>query len=233
MMQVRVSDQPAFILRRRDWRNSSLLLDLFSRDYGCLRVLARAARRNPAKTPYQPFELLSVGWSGRSDLKTLTAIEAVALPVDEVNYLSLLYVNELIAAMLPEGEANPEVFTAYLALLEQARAPLGEPGLRRFELELMRRLGYFPDIAAAADSGSPIRAAGCYQFVIGEGFVACERDAPNSVSGQTVLDWQQERYQHDAVQRLARSVLRSTIDFNLHGKTLKSREVLREMMRKK
>ena len=157
----------------------------------------------------------------------------MALPVIESNYLSLLYVNELIAAMLPADEANPAVFAAYLALLQQARKPLGEAGLRRFELELMRQLGYFPDIAAAADSGLPIRAADFYQFAIGEGFVACARDAPHSVSGQTVIDWQQGRYQHDAVLRLARSVLRATIDFNLHGKTLKSREVLREMMNTK
>ena len=134
--------------------------------------------------------------------------------------------------MLPPGEENPALFAVYLELLQRAREPLAEAELRRFELTLMRQLGYFPDIAVAADSGSPIRTDAFYQFVIGEGFVACGETAPNSVSGQAVIDWLGESYENPAVLRLARSVLRSTIDFNLHGKTLKSRDVLREMMKK-
>ncbi len=232
-MEARVSDQPGFILRRREWRNSSLLLDLFTRDYGCIRVMARGARRNPAKTPYQPFELLSLSWSGRQDLKTLTAIDSVALPIDEHNYLALLYVNELIGAVLPQQEANAEVFADYLGLLQEARFRIGEAELRGFELGLMQTLGYFPDIAVDADSGLPIRQDGYYQFVISNGFVACLESARDAVSGKTVLDWQRGEYQDAAVLRLAKSVLRATIDFNLHGKALKSRDVTLEMMRRK
>jgi len=232
-METRVSDQAAFILRRRDWQNSSLLLDLFTRDYGCIRALARGARRNPAKAPYQPFELLTVGWSGRQELKTLTAIEGKSLAIDEHNYLALLYINELIGAMLPAGEANPEVFDDYLALLRAASHGLGEARLRGFELELMRTLGYFPDISEDAHSGQPIRAELFYQFVIGSGFIACAESARDSISGRTVIDWVKGRYQQDPVLRLAKSVLRSTIDFNLHGKTLKSRGVTIEMMKRR
>ncbi len=232
-MEVRVSDQPGFILRRREWRNSSLMLDLFTRDYGCIRVMARGARRNPAKTPYQPFELLSVSWSGRQDLKTLTSIDSVALPIDEHNYLALLYVNELIGAVLPQQEANADVFADYLELLQGARFRIGEAELRGFELSLMQTLGYFPDIAADADSGLPIRVDGYYQFVINQGFVACLESAKDAVSGKTVLDWQRGEYQDAAVLRLAKSVLRATIDFNLHGKPLKSRDVTLEMMRRR
>lgn len=231
-MQPRITDQPAFILRRRDWRNSSLLLDLFTRDYGCIRVMARAARRNPAKTAYQPFELLTVGWSGKAELKTLVAIEAIALPVDEANYLALLYVNELIAAMLPEREANPLVFAGYLALLQQAHEQLGEAELRRFELGLLQQLGYFPDITADAVSGLPIEAGRFYQFVIDSGFVACDEEARDSVDGGIILEWVLQHYQSPGVLHLAKAVLRSSIDFNLHGKKLKSREVLLEMRQK-
>jgi DNA repair protein RecO (recombination protein O) len=232
-METRVTDQAAFILRRRDWQNTSLLLDLFSREYGCLRVLARGARRNPAKTPYQPFALLTVGWSGKQELKTLTTIEGVQLPVDERNYLSLMYINELIGAMLPEREPDSEIFDAYLALLETAKIRLGAQCLRRFEHDLLRRLGYFPDIGEDAESGGPVHPERHYQFVIDRGFVACPQAARDSVSGQTVIDWNEGRYELESVLRLAKSVLSSTIDFNLHGKTLKSREVLREMMSKK
>jgi len=232
-METRVSDQPAFILRRRDWQNTSLLLDLLTRDYGCLRVLARGARRNPARSPYQPFALLSLGFSGKQSLKTLTGIDGVPLPVDERNFLALMYVNELIGAMLPEREPSPEIFDAYLALLKSAQAPLGEAGLRRFEHELMRNQGYFPSIDEDAQSGEPIHAGRHYQFVIDSGFVACSATAQNSVSGQTVIDWNRGRYDSEAVLRLAKTVLRSTIDFNLHGKALKSRRVLQEILANK
>ena len=232
-MEARVSDQPAFILRRRDWRNSSLLLDLFTRDYGCLRLLGRGARRSPAQAPYQPFALLTVGWSGKQELKTLTGIEAIALPVDESNYLALLYINELIAAMLPQQDAHADIFSAYLELLKIASEKLDEASLREFELGMLRTLGYIPDISVDAQSGQPIRTEDYYQFVIDNGFVACAESERNSVSGRIVLDWSQGKYQQTAVSRLAKSVLRSTIDFNLHGKALKSRDVTLEMMTKR
>ncbi len=231
-MEPRVSDQPAFILRRRDWRNSSLLLDLFTRDYGCIRLMARGARRSPAKAPYQPFALLTVSWSGRQELKTLTGMEAIALPVDESNYLALLYINELIGAMLPPQEANPDIFAGYLELLQSASQKIDESGLREFELGLMRTLGYFPDISVDAQSDQPIQPDSYYQFVIDSGFVSCAESARDSVSGNTVIAWSQGNYQQMGALRLAKSVLRSTIDFNLHGKALKSREVTLEMMTK-
>ena len=232
-METRVTDQASFILRRRDWRNSSLILELFTRDYGCIRALARGARRSSSQTPYQPFVMLSINWSGRQELKTLTGIEGQVLPVAEENYLALLYVNELIGAMLPSGEANAEVFNAYFSLLQHAVVKLEESSLRIFELEMMRLLGYFPDVSADAVSGQAIDENLHYQFVINSGFVACTAGARDSVSGRVIIDWRRGDYAGKSVLRLAKSVLRSTIDFNLHGKTLKSRDVTSEMMRRK
>ena len=232
-METRVTDQISFLLRRHNWQNTSLMLDFFTRDHGCIRAIARGARNKAVSTPYQPFVLYSVNWTGRHELKTLTAIEGQSLPVDEANYLALLYVNELIGALLPPGEPHPEVFTIYLDLLKQSVGMLGEMDLREFELELLQLLGYFPDISSDANTGDEIRKDSYYQFVINSGFVACAESAKNSVAGQVVLDWINRNYQQDAVLRLAKSVLRSTIDFNLHGKTLKSRDVYIEMQRRK
>ena len=233
LMETRVTDQISFLLRRRDWQNTSLMLDFFTRDYGCIRAIAKGARRNAARASYQPFVMLSINWSGRHELKTLTAIEGQALPVGEENYLSLLYVNELIGALLPPGEPNPRVFASYLSLLQRSVEAIDEVNLRRFELELMQLLGYFPDVSLDATTGKAIRDDTHYQFVINRGFVACPDSARDSVSGQAVIDWAEGNYQLDSVLRLAKSVLRSTIDFNLHGKALKSRDVYLEMMRRK
>jgi len=232
-MEARVTDQAAFILRRREWRDSSLILDVFSRDHGCVRLLAKGARRASTQAQYQPFVLLIVNWSGRQELKTLTGIEGQALPVAEQNYLLLLYVNELIAALLPPAEANPEVFAAYLELLQHAVVRLDESRLRMFELELLQSLGYFPDLGAETVDGEPVQPQLRYQFVINSGFITCADDAADSVDGRVLLDWFQGDYQQKSVLRLARSVLRSTIDFNLHGKRLKSRDVYAQIMRRK
>ncbi len=232
-MEARVTDQASFILRRRDWRNTSLLLDFFTRDYGCVRALARGARRNPEKAPYQPFMMLSIGWSGKQELKTLTGIEGQALPVIEQNYLVLLYVNELIGALLPPGESNPEIFASYVGLLLQAVEEIDEADLRRFELELMQRLGYLADLSREAVTGNVIRSNAYYQFVINSGFTVCQETARDSVSGRIIVEWAAENYQNHSVLHLAKSVLRSTIDFNLHGKTLNSRDVYLEMTRRK
>ena len=231
-MNSRVTDQSAFILRRRDWHNTSLILELFTRDHGCLNVIAKGARRKPARQAYQPFTMLNVSWSGRRDLKTLASIEGQALPVDERNYLALLYVNELIAALLPAGEANPSVFGAYFELLQVAAEPLAEVDLRRFEIELLRALGYFPDISVDARSSAAIVADRRYQFVINVGFVECSESAADSVWGQSIIDWAHDDYADESVLRLAKSVLRSTIDFNLHGKKLKSRDVYLQMAKR-
>jgi DNA repair protein RecO (recombination protein O) len=110
---------------------------------------------------------------------------------------------------------------------------LDESRLRIFELELMRLLGYFPDVSADAVSGQAIDENMDYQFVINSGFIACTAGARDSVSGRVIIDWHRGDYAGKSVLRLAKSVLRSTIDFNLHGKTLKSRDVYSEMMRRK
>ena len=224
-MQTRVTDQPAFILHRRDWQNSSLILDMFTLNYGRISLIAKGARKNRAQALYQPFTLLTIGWSGKQELKTLTSIEGHSAQVDEKNYLSLLYINELISAFLPQQETSLENFNRYLELLNQAGEVVDEACLREFELGMMQSLGYFPDTSEDAQSGVAIEPDRYYQFHINAGFIGCAKDASDSVKGQVVIDWNRNQFQDIKVRRLAKSVLRSTIDFNLHGKSLKSRDV--------
>ena len=228
-MQTRVTDQPGFLLHRREWQNTSLILDVFSLDYGRVSLLAKGARKGSSQALYQPFTLLTLGWSGRHELKTLTAIEGHSALVDEQNYLSLLYINELIVAFLPPQDPSVEVFNRYLELLNQAVDIIDESSLREFELGMLKTLGYFPDTAEDAQSGEPIQARQFYRFHINSGFIACEGSTRDSVSGQVVIDWNSKQYRDAGVRRLAKSVLRSTIDFNLDGKALKSRDVYQQI----
>ena len=228
-MQTRVTDQPAYILHRRDWQNSSLILDLFTLDFGCLSVLAKGGKQSKSTALYQPFIHLIVSWSGRGELKTLVSIDGSPTSIDDKQYLSLLYVNELLMAFLPRQEANPELFDLYRELLINVGYEFGEAQLREFERIMMKMLGYLPDISLDINSGKLITDDQYYQFIASNGFVSCGKNDPNAIAGHTIIAWNQKQYENKQVLQLAKVIMRCIIDFNLHGKKLKSRDIYQQI----
>ncbi|MCP3688394.1 MAG: DNA repair protein RecO [Gammaproteobacteria bacterium] len=224
-MQTRVTNQPAYILHRRDWQNSSLIIDLMTLEYGRISLLAKGGKGSKSSGLYQPFCRLMVGWSGRHDLKTLTAIEGKPIQIDEQLYLPLLYVNELLVSFLPQLESSPELFASYGDLLESICLADIEQNLREFERAAMQILGYLPDMAFEAGSGEPLDAGQYYQFLANSGFLRCDRDEGNAIHGGVIIDWNNRRFDNCEVLRVAKSVMRCIIDFNLQGKRLKSRDI--------
>jgi len=224
-VQIRITDQPAYLIHRRDWQNSSLILDLMTFDYGRVSVLAKGGKSSKSRGLFQPFCHLTVGWTGRQELKTLTSIDGITLPVDERLYLPLLYVNELIAAFMPAQESSPELFTLYDELLRQIDNDNIEAQLREFERSVMQNLGYLPDMSMEAAYGEPINADAYYSFQATRGFLQSEKDATNVVSGITIKAWNQRQYENAEVLQMAKTVMRCIIDFNLQGKVLKSRDI--------
>ena len=229
LMQTRVTDQPAYILHRRDWQNSSLILDLFTLDHGCLSVLARGGKASKSSALFQPFYHLLISWSGRSELKTLVSIDGSSTPIDEKQYLPLLYVNELLTAFLPRQEPNPELFVLYRELITNAVRDFSEEQLREFEREMMKILGYFPDTSQDAESGESIMGDQFYQFIASSGFIPCEVKDQNAIGGHTIIDWNRNQYENQQVLQLAKTIMRCIIDFNLHGKKLKSRDIYQQI----
>jgi len=224
-MQTRVTDQPAYILHRRDWQNSSLILDLLTLDHGRLSLLAKGGKRNKRQALFQPFHQLMVSWSGRGELKTLTSVDGVAVPVGEEQYLPMLYVNELIIAFMPLQESSTELFQLYHDLLYAADQNFSEASLRDFEYSFMRLLGYLPDTGVDAHSGETIEKTQFYHFIASSGFVACDENEKNSIEGELIIAWNLGLYEDRRVLQLAKTVMRCIIDFNLHGKRLKSRDI--------
>ncbi len=229
-METRVSDQAAFVLHRREWQNSSYILELLTLEYGRMGIIAKGARKARNRALYQPFTLLSLGWSGRQELKTLTTIEGQVIPVDEHHYLTLMYVNDLLMQLLPRQEPAKEIFAAYLELLKAASVELSEADLREFELLLLRTLGYFGDISQD-NHGQPVDRQGSYLFEAGSGFAPCMPTQRHAISGQDLLDWEQKKYDLDEVILVARTVMRQSIDASLEGRPLKSRQVYQQMKR--
>ncbi len=228
-MQTRVTDQPAYILHRRDWKNTSIILDLLTKDFGRLSVLARAGRNSRSKSLYQPFCLLSLSWSGRGELKTLVGIDGSEIRVDEHHYLPLLYINELLCAYLPWQDASPELFQLYDRLLGQIDQHFNEGHLREFERSVMTLLGYMPETSIEADSGKPIISDRHYRFLVTQGFTDTSVAEANAISGKTIIAWNRRQYDNKQVVQMAKIVMRSIIDFNLHGKRLKSRDIYQQI----
>ena len=232
-VQIRITDQPAFLLHRRAWQNTSLILDLLTFDFGRVSLLAKGGRSSKSVGLYQPFCQLNVSWSGRQDLKTLTAIDGVRLPVSERLYLPLLYVNELLMAFLPQHESSPQIFSLYANLLENIEIGNTESCLRVFERSTMQLSGYLPEMDIDAEHGAPIQVEQFYNFKATRGFLVCDTQQPNAISGKHILAWNESRFDDNRVLQVAKTIMRSIIDFNLQGKRLKSRDIYLQMMSRK
>ena len=111
---VRIQQQPAYVLHPRAYRETSLILEVLSRDHGRVAMVARGAKRPKSKwrNLLQPFRPLLISWSARGELGTLTSAEQVAAPpslAGEALFCGM-YVNELLTRLLHRGDPHAEVF---------------------------------------------------------------------------------------------------------------------------
>lgn len=232
---MQVQTQPAYVLHTRPYRDSSLLVDVLSRDFGRVSLIARGQRqaRQKSRRPLQPFVPLLLSWRGKTDLKTLTAAENSAAGVFlSGHYLySGLYANELLVRLLPQGDSYPEVFSIYQQLLVQLAA--GEPleaTLRGFEFSLLNELGYGLELGLEAVTGEPIEEGRVYAYAAELGFIAVASSDPQAVSGflgQDLLAIAAEDYRLPETRRAAKRLSRLVLATHLGNRPLKSRELFR------
>ena len=230
---MRVLLQSAFILHRRPYRNSSLLLETFSQERGRLGLVARgaAAPKSRLKGLLQPFAPLLLSWSGAGELATLIAAEDTGLPapLPPHRVLAGLYVNELLVRLLPRLDPLPGLFAAYEILLaELATASGEEPPLRRFEKRLLEELGYGLTLDCEAFDGMPIVAEEQYRYVLDRGPLAAGRSGIGiPISGQGLLALRDGILADPAVLREVKRLTRAALAVQLHGRALKTRELYR------
>ncbi len=229
-MDQRVTDQPAFLLHRRAYRESSLVLELISRDYGRLGIVARGARKSKTVAHYQVARFLHLGWSGRGELKTLNAIDSQAIRVPSEKLIAVYYLNELLLYLLPLRDPHPRLFDAYRdALIQLAQSPM-EPLLRAFEYGLLQELGLLPDLNHDTHQGAPVMPEGYYHVDPGNGVIAVAQQDAYSYPGSSLIALASQRPLDTAQLAHAKRLMRSIIDFNLHGRTLQSRKLYQQMM---
>ncbi len=157
------------MLHSRAYRESSLLLEIFSRQHGRAGLVARGARssRSRWRNVLQPFRPLLLSWKQRGELGSLLEAEQVAaLPLQAGDaWFCGLYVNELLVRALHRGDPHPELFDAYRLLMQQL-ASQDEPQarLRSFEKQLLESIGFAMVLAFEPASGEMVEADGWYRY---------------------------------------------------------------------
>lgn len=185
---MRVEAQPAYVLHARAWRETSLLLEAFTRDFGRVGLVARGVRTARARLPrslLEPFQSLQLDWTGRGELQTLAAVEPAgrARALHGSALMSALYVNELVVRLTARDDPYPGLFARYAVLLDELvdGAALAW-SLRRFERDLLAAIGYALQLEATADDGEALEPARDYDYLPEHGpTTASGNPAPGSV----------------------------------------------------
>lgn len=221
----------AFILHRRPYSNSSLLLECFVQEQGRFPAIAKGALSGRVATvsSLQPFRPLLIQTAGRGEVRTVTAIEPDGRPIaleGEALYCGF-YLNELLMRLLGRFDPHPFLFSRYYDTLKQlAKTDGRDQPLRQFELALLSELGYGLLLEQEAESGLPIQPDMQYYYVPERGPVRSKTEEAHPISGRTLLVLAgQELPMAPGGWREARELMRYVLARYLGARPLKSREL--------
>jgi DNA repair protein RecO (recombination protein O) len=229
---LRIASQPGFVLHSYPYKETSLIVDLFSRDHGRVALVAKGAKRPHSRLRgvLQTFQPLSVSWSGKSEVRTLTGAEWVGgmLPLEKSALLCGFYLNELLVRLLAREDPHPLLFDQYVATLNQLAHDEPAPVvLRKFELALLKESGVAADITVSARSGDPVHPELAYVVDPESGAreAGSHEEAP-VVAGKTLLDMDRGDYADPQTQQESKMVLRHLLAHHLNGAPIATRQIL-------
>jgi DNA repair protein RecO (recombination protein O) len=244
--------QAAFVLHHYDWSETSLVLDLFTRDQGRLSVVAKGAKRpySQLRSVLLPFLRLQVTLSkpskmnedGAAEVQTLRGAEWVGgqtLPGGAALF-SGYYVNELLLKFLPRQDAQPALFDTYAALLPQLNAvDTAQSALRAFELRLLSECGLLPDLSVLATTQAPLEPERPYMISAESGVIVPNHDAPQ-LQGQALIQLQAAlmhgspaalQQACEAAGASMKPLLRGLLHYHLGHRPLRTRQVLLDVQK--
>jgi DNA repair protein RecO (recombination protein O) len=235
--QARHDSQPGFVLHNYPFRETSLVVELFTRDHGRIALVARGARRprSSLRSVLLSFQPLLLSWTGRSELRTLTRAEwqgaYTALRGEAL--MCGFYLNELLLKLLPRDDPHERLYGIYQATLAALAGKTEREGiLRRFELQLLGELGYAVTLDRDAETGEIIMPRQRYVYEVERGPVAAgTSDSGKGVelAGQTLLDMQSGRFNSAVTQHQSKALMRALINHYLGKQVLHTRQMLREL----
>lgn len=236
--------QPAHVLHRRPFRETSVIVELLTRDHGRVSGVVRGARGAGRRArPIEPFSEVVVAWRGRGELVNILRHESVAVRrLSGERLFAGLYVNELLVRLLDRADPAGALFHRYADALSALADGDDTAGvLRCFERSLLDELGYGLAFDIDIRNGRPIDRRLRYDVVVGEGFRECvamhngarghddelgrKRDEPLTLSGSEIAAIDVGDYSDRRVRRAAKRVFRSALELRLGGRRLATRHL--------
>jgi len=230
----RQDNQPVYVLHTYPFKETSLVVELFTRDFGRVSAVAKGARRprSAMRGMLQSFQPLLGAWSGKLELKTLHSLEWYAglLMLQGEALICGFYLNELLLRLLPREDAHEVLFDEYTQTLKLlALAPDDSANiLRRFELRLLQALGYAVPLTHNIRDEA-VFAEAQYYYVPEVGPVSSKHDYQENgvqLAGKTLLDMAQDDYADVQTQQQSKQLMRLLLAHYLGDKPLHTRQLL-------
>lgn len=224
-------NQPVYVLHTYPFKETSLVVELFSQQFGRIAAVAKGARRphSVMRGMLQSFQMLDGTWSGKNELKTLHSLDwSAGLTLIKGEALMCgFYMNELLLRLLPREDAHQSLFAYYNATLKILAVDGNLANiLRRFELKLLQEMGYAVPLLQD-ENGVEIEADKSYRYEAEYG--ACELSATKNgvqLSGKTLLDMARDDYTDVMTQSQSKQLMRYLLAHYLGDKPLHTRQLL-------
>lgn len=244
-MKQKVLLQPAYVLHRRPYRETSLLLEIFSQDYGRWPIIAKSARRS--RSPYrgnlEPFQETLISWTAKGEIGTLTTIEPITVSNNLYGtaLVSSFYLNELLIRLLPRQDPYPELFKLYghslrqLAVNQNSSLIGVQQVLRIFEKRLLEALGYGLLLNKEAVTGQAVDPNGRYGYDFEQGPIRLNiennagANVTSSISGKSLLELFTETLSDEESLRDIKLLMRAALKLHLDNRPLQSRQLLNDL----
>lgn len=244
--RTRHDAQPTFVLHSYPFRETSLVLEVFTRNFGRVALVARGARRprSALRGVLLAFQPLLLSWGGKSELRTLHKAEwQGGLPqLKGIALLCGFYLNELMLKLLPRDDPHEQLFETYYRTLHAlCNGDDHAVTLRRFEQQLLKELGYAPTLDRDVASGEAIQTGRSYEYLIERGPVRSTRgtgstDATGNAAenrleliGQTLLDIARDDYSNPVTMQQSKALMRVLINHYLGNQQLNTRQLLKDL----
>jgi len=233
-MSTRVFQEPGFVLHTYRYRETSVIVEVFSRHYGRASLLAKGARRwkkRGTNLYLRPFQQLLLAWSGRGELATLSGAEELppVLQLGKAETYCGFYLNELMVRLLHKHDPHEALYDYYeAALLGLSRGENAESVLRIFEKRLLDEIGYGMNLDIDAISGKPIEPGMNYSYLPNQGPTTSLPDSAEElsakISGRSLIALREEMLDQEALREL-KGMMRRIIDQRLNYNPLASRSM--------
>ena len=239
----RYSDEPAYVLHRYDWSESSLILEVFTRHYGRIALVAKGAKRPTSsfRPVLLPLQKLHVAFGGDAEIRTLKSAEwqgGHTMPTGDA-LLSGYYLNELLLNLVARDDSHPYLFDVYaqtVALLASEHGEVLQATLRTYELLLLREVGLLPQLNLQTLSHSALDAHSSYCLDPEGGLRLAHADDRYTLSG---AHWQQLQHALDGTNPFTATLrfcaehnqalkpqLRSLLHYHCGVRTLRTRQLM-------